>query len=144
MIKPFQQNQRPLSTIIVSRPGVMQQSLRAALTAYSWVSVVASAGDGLTALNQVAQRRPGLLVIDSNLLDEEVESLLAAVKARSPATRCLICVQSGQREARLLAAGADLLIMYHPKAMATVKKNIDELCKPEAGVDHGAIGSGNF
>jgi acetyl-CoA decarbonylase/synthase complex subunit delta len=33
----------------------------------------------------------------------------------------------------LLAAGADLLIMYHPKAMATVKKNIDELCKKEGG-----------
>ncbi len=33
----------------------------------------------------------------------------------------------------LLAAGADLLIMYHPKAMATVKKNIDELCNTEGG-----------
>ena len=33
----------------------------------------------------------------------------------------------------LLAAGADLLIMYHPKATATVKKNIDELCKANGG-----------
>jgi len=33
----------------------------------------------------------------------------------------------------LLAAGADLLIMYHPKAMATVKKNIDELCRAKGG-----------
>jgi acetyl-CoA decarbonylase/synthase complex subunit delta len=33
----------------------------------------------------------------------------------------------------LLAAGADLLIVYHPMAMATVKKNIEELCKDESG-----------
>lgn len=33
----------------------------------------------------------------------------------------------------LLAAGADLLILYHPKAMAAVKKNIDELCSVKGG-----------
>jgi CO dehydrogenase/acetyl-CoA synthase delta subunit len=33
----------------------------------------------------------------------------------------------------LLAAGADLLVMYHPKAMATVKKNIDDLCRAKSG-----------
>ena len=33
----------------------------------------------------------------------------------------------------LLAAGADLLVMYHPKAMEVVKKNIDELCSAKSG-----------
>ena len=56
----------------------MQQSLRAALAAVPSVTVVASLGDGLTALNYVAAHPPALLVIDSNLLDGEVEALLAA------------------------------------------------------------------
>lgn len=100
------QNQQIISTIVVSRPGVMQQSLRAALAAYPWLYVVASAGDGLTALNQVAQHHPRLLVIDCNLLDEEVEALLAGVRAKTPEIRCLVFIRSNQRAKPLLAAGA--------------------------------------
>ncbi len=33
----------------------------------------------------------------------------------------------------LLAAGAELLIMYHPKAMEVVKRSIDELCSSKSG-----------
>jgi acetyl-CoA decarbonylase/synthase complex subunit delta len=33
----------------------------------------------------------------------------------------------------LLAAGSDLLIMYHPEAMQVVKKNIDELYGAKGG-----------
>jgi len=103
--------QKRIQTIIASRPGVMRQSLLAFIKSYGGVAVVASAGDGLTAFNQVLQYRPGLLLIDSNLLDEEVEALLAAVKAKAPATRCLIIVQSNRQEASLLAAGADGVIL---------------------------------
>lgn len=88
----------------------MQQSLRAALAAYPWIVVVASAGDGLTALNYAAKHQPRLLVIDSNLLEEEVEALLAALKSRLPDTRCLVFSPSSQGIARLLAYGADAVI----------------------------------
>ena len=67
-------------------------------------------GDGLNALNQVIERQPRLLIIDSNLLDEEVEALLTAVKTRQPAVRCLVFVQSHQREIQLLAAHADAAV----------------------------------
>lgn len=116
MPEPSPQNQLVISTVVASRPGVMQQSLRASLAAYSWLSVVASAGDGLTALNQTVQHRPGLLVIDSNLLDEEVEALLAGVKAKVPATRCLVCLRSSRRAKLLLAAGAAGVILRDSSA----------------------------
>ncbi|GAB4447448.1 MAG: hypothetical protein Kow0031_30010 [Anaerolineae bacterium] len=102
---------RLVSTLVVSRPGVMRQSLRATLGAYPFVWVVATAGDGLTALNYTLQHQPDLLVIDSNLLPEEVEALLVAAKARMPAPRCLVCVQNQRDEARLQAAGADEIIL---------------------------------
>ena len=89
----------------------MRQSLSAALSMCSWVAVVAMAGDGLNALNQVIQVQPQLLIIDSNLLDEEVETLLAAIKTRQPAVRCLVLVQSNHREAELLAAHADAVVL---------------------------------
>jgi len=71
-------NPKPAQTIVVSRPGLMRQSLRATLNAYPEIAIIATAGDGLTALHQVMQYHPALLVIDSNLLDEEVEAFIGA------------------------------------------------------------------
>ena len=97
---------------MVSRPGIMQQSLRASLTACPGVGVVASCGDGLTALNTVAAHSPALLVIDCNLLDEEVEALLTAVKLRYATTRCVVLTRSSQRDAWARASGADAVIPH--------------------------------
>ena len=113
----------PLPTVMVSRPGIMQQSLRASLAACPGVGVVASCGDGLTALNYVAAHRPALLVIDCNLLDEEVEALLAAIKARHASTRCLVLIRSSQREAWARASGADAIIPHG----GSMKELIDTL-----------------
>jgi DNA-binding NarL/FixJ family response regulator len=90
----------------------MQQSLRTSLAACPWIAVVASLGDGLTALNHVVAHPPALLVIDCNLLDEEVEALLAAIRARQLPTRCLVFVRSEQRKAWALAAGADAVMPH--------------------------------
>ena len=89
----------------------MRQSLRAALAVYPWIALMTSAGDGLTALNYTVQHHPKLLVIDCNLLEEEVEALLAAVKVRAPETRCLVCTRSSQAAERLLVAGADGVVL---------------------------------
>ena len=97
---------------MVSRPGIMQQSLRASLTACPGVAVVASCGDGLTALNYVAAHRPVLLVIDCNLLDEEVAALLAAVKMHYAPTRCVVLTRSSQSKAWARASGADAVIPH--------------------------------
>lgn len=90
----------------------MQQSLRAALAAVPSVTVVASLGDGLTALNYVAAHPPALLVIDSNLLEGEVEALLAAIKARQLHTRCLVLTRSTLHSEHVLASGADAVITH--------------------------------
>jgi DNA-binding NarL/FixJ family response regulator len=103
--------QQAIPTVVVSRPGVMRQSLRTALTVYPWLSVVACTGDGLTALNETVQHQPGLLIIDCNLLDEEVEALLAAVKVKVPKTRCLVFIRSSQRAEPLRTIGADEVIL---------------------------------
>jgi DNA-binding NarL/FixJ family response regulator len=96
-----------VNTIVVSRPGVMRQALQTALAAYAWLDITATVGDGLTALNNAFTRRPDLLIIDSNLLDEEVEALLVAIKAKMPQTRCLVFIQSNQRAGKVQALGAD-------------------------------------
>ena len=97
----------PTATAIVSRPGIMQQSLRASLAACPSIAIVASLGDGLSALNYAAAHKPGLLVIDCNLLDEETDALLAGVKLLRLPTCCLVLTRSQQQGTRALVHGAD-------------------------------------
>ncbi|MFO7634372.1 MAG: hypothetical protein R6W76_17620 [Caldilinea sp.] len=113
MSEPSFQPHPPLPTVMVSRPGIMQQSLRASLAACPGVGVVASCGDGLTALNYVATHRPALLVIDCNLLDEEVEALLTAVKLHYATTQCVVLTRSSQSKAWAETSGADAVIPHN-------------------------------
>jgi DNA-binding NarL/FixJ family response regulator len=100
-------NSRPIATILVSRSGIMQQSLRSALAAYPQIVVVATAGDGLSAVQQIVEHQPGLLVLDSNLLAEEIAALLGVAKAKQPPICCLVFARSMHQERHLLASGAD-------------------------------------
>ena len=96
--------------VIASRPGVLQESLRAMLSGSGQVVVTGSAGDGLSALSMVREVQPALLVIDSNLLEDETLSLLKEVKGAWPEVRCLVLVQTTRRKNRALAAGADAVM----------------------------------
>jgi DNA-binding NarL/FixJ family response regulator len=113
---------------------MMQQSLRASLAACPSIAVVATFGDGLTTLNQLARLHPGLLVIDSNLLEEEVDALIAAVKVSQPAIRCLVFLKSTQQEMRMLAAGADAVTLRDvstPQLQAILARLVQAARKPE-------------
>ena len=104
--------------VIASRPGVLQESLRAMLTGSGQVAVTGSAGDGLSALSMVREVQPALLVVDSNLLEDEVVSLLREVKGAWPEVRCLVLVQTTGRKNRALAAGADAVVSRNDPAAA--------------------------
>jgi DNA-binding NarL/FixJ family response regulator len=129
------ENGQPIPTVIVSRPGIMQQSLRSALAASHEITVVATFGDGLTTLNHLAQLTPGILIIDSNLLDEETGALIAAVKVNQPAIRCLVFLKSIQQERQMLAAGADAVTLRDvsaPQLQAILAPLVQAARKPEA------------
>jgi len=134
MIETTRADTPPVPTIVVSRPGIMQQSLRASLAACPWIAVVASFGDGLTTMNQLARIHPGIVVIDSNLLEEEVDALIAAVKVSQPAIRCLVFLKSTQQEMRMLAAGADAVTLRDvstPQLQAILARLVQAARNPE-------------
>jgi DNA-binding NarL/FixJ family response regulator len=99
--------QRPVTAILVSRPGVFQQALRASIHAHANIVVLASCGDGLSALQSLERHHPHLLIIDTNLLDEEVAALVSLTKSQHPETYCLVLQQTNHRAALALQAGAD-------------------------------------
>jgi DNA-binding NarL/FixJ family response regulator len=69
--------------------------------------VVGAAGDGLSALNLVRDRQPGLLVIDCILLEDEVCALLRQVEGEWPHVRCLVLARTRRQGDR---AGADVVL----------------------------------
>ena len=99
------ENSRPILTMLVSRPGIMQQSLRSSLAACPRITVVATSGDGLTAVQQIMQHQPSLLIIDANLLDEEMEALVTVAKAKQPPIRCLVFGKSIHQEKQTASIG---------------------------------------
>lgn len=103
--------QHVVLTVVVSRPGVMQQALRTSLSVCPAITVVASIGDGLTALKQIEILHPELVVIDANLLPEEAEALIATIKASHTPARCLVFVQSLRHDAMMKTAGADAVML---------------------------------
>jgi DNA-binding NarL/FixJ family response regulator len=111
MTQSTDQEQQSISTVVVSRPGIMQQSLRAALESFHVITLVALCGDGLTALRKIEHLQPGMLVIDSNLLAEEVKSLIEAAKIEQPGIRCLAFIRSIKEKKQVLISGADAVVL---------------------------------
>ncbi|GAB4432579.1 MAG: hypothetical protein Kow0031_13960 [Anaerolineae bacterium] len=95
----------------------MQQSLETMLAAQPALRVVSVTSPGSTTLKQILRHQPGLVVIDSNLYGEDLEALLAGIKAAAPDTRCLVCAHTRQRETQLLAVGADAVILRHSSGL---------------------------
>ena len=101
----------PIPTVVISRPGVMQQALRASLAFCPRILVVASASDGPAALTQIDLLEPSLVVIDSHLRMGEIMDVLTSLGTRQHRPRCLVLVQSSQDERTMLAAGADAVLL---------------------------------
>ena len=100
-----------VSTIIVSRPGVIRQALRAALALLPQIYIAGAAGGGLSAMHLVCQNQPALLIIDSSLPEDEVLALLRQVKQEQPRIRCLVVAETNRQQAAVQALGADAAIL---------------------------------
>jgi len=98
-------------TLIVARPGRMRDGLRALLRATSRLELVGQADNGTSALDMVMDCRPSLVLMDSNLPGDEVESLLRYTKARWPQTRCVVLASDAQQQGLAKSAGADSVLL---------------------------------
>ena len=96
-----------MSTVIVSTPGPVESSLRATLQSLPSVQVVGSAPGCLSALHMTREMGPALLVLDSNLPDQDVRALVQQLKLEQLPTRSLVLTATRSQKRRALEAGAD-------------------------------------
>jgi len=100
-----------MKTVLASRPGAIQASLRATLGSFPQIKLSGWASGGLSALFKVREDHPDLLVIDGALSEVEVIHLLTEAKREDSQLRCIVLVDTAREAQRLLSAGADMALM---------------------------------
>lgn len=99
------------TVLIVARPGELRDGLRALLTTTGKIRHISQADDGPAALAIVGQSCPQVAVLDCNIPDGEVQTLLARIKAACPETRCLVLADSAEQQREAESAGADVTVL---------------------------------
>ena len=121
---------RPTLALIATRPGPLLDSLVALMTTMDQVNAVLIAEDGASALRMMAQHRPALVVIETDLPTEEGHVPLQEIKTRWPQTRCIGLVEDIEQQQETKSAGADVvLIVGFPPARFIAA--VEELLSPE-------------
>ncbi len=102
--------------LIAAPPDSLRYSLRALLAGLPLVGEVRAVEDAAALLAAVPQLRPGLIVLDINLVGEAAQSVLAQIKATTD-TRVVVLVDFANQQANLQAAPIDLVVVKgHPAA----------------------------
>ena len=102
---------KPLRTLVVSAPGVMEDSLRALLGSFPQIDVVGSAQGCLTAHIKTQKLKPDLVIVDANQPESEVISLLQSFEKLHPYLHSIIFVNAPTQQTRLQHAGADRVLL---------------------------------
>ena len=99
-----------VKSIIVSAPGAMQASLRAVLKGEETVEVIGCVGGGLSASVIIREQQPDVVLIDSNLPEDEMLALVRKIKDETPEIRCVVLTDTRHRERQAQIAGADVVL----------------------------------
>ena len=102
---------RPTLALIATRSGPLLDSLVALMTTMDQVNAVLIAEDGASALRMMAQHRPALVVIETDLPAEEGHVPLQEIKTRWPQTRCIALVEDIEQQQEAESAGADVVLI---------------------------------
>ncbi len=116
-----------VAILVAARPGRVRDGLQALLAAIPQIKMIGHADDGVSVLERVAEHKPALVLLDTNLPDGEVWAVLRQIKIRCPQARCLIMSDTGQQRRAAKAAGADGVLLKGFLAAELVAA-IKELC----------------
>jgi DNA-binding NarL/FixJ family response regulator len=99
------------SIFIVAKPGRLRDSLKAMLRTASYLNIVGQADDAVAAIPCLAQFKPDLLLIGTNLPAASVTQLVVSTKGFSPHTRCMVLVDNLDQMWQATVAGADSVLL---------------------------------
>jgi DNA-binding NarL/FixJ family response regulator len=96
--------------LIVASPGRIRDSLKTMLRAVPCIETVYQANDAPTASKIIAQYHPSLVLLDSKLANNDIQSVSRQIKTKSPHTRCIVLVDTVQQQWMAKVADADTVL----------------------------------
>ena len=118
--------------LIAARPGDLQDSLVALMTTMQQVNAVLIAEDAASALRTMAQHRPALVVIETDLPAEERRDPIKEIVAECPWARCIVLVDNVEQQRAAESAGADVALVVGFQA-ARFTAAVEEVLARENG-----------
>ncbi|MBN1993189.1 MAG: response regulator [Anaerolineae bacterium] len=96
--------------LIVASPGRIRDGLRTMLRAVPCIETIFQASDGPAAMRIIAEEQPALVLLDSKLANNDIQSVSRQIKAESPHTRCIVLVDNMQQQWMAKIADADSVL----------------------------------
>jgi DNA-binding NarL/FixJ family response regulator len=108
--------------LIVTHRGSLQNGLQALVASIPQVDIIGQVGDGAQALEMVHGHHPDLVLLDTDLPNDEEWQVLEQIKALQPETRCIVLADDvgQQQQARILGADVVLLKGFPPAKLADI------------------------
>jgi DNA-binding NarL/FixJ family response regulator len=96
--------------LIVASPGRIRDGLKTMLRAIPRIESVLQANDGPAALKIITEHHPVLVLLDSHLANNDIQSVSRQIKANSPQTRCVMLVDNARQQWMAKVADADRVL----------------------------------
>ncbi|MBN1217749.1 MAG: hypothetical protein JXM69_02380 [Anaerolineae bacterium] len=96
--------------LIVASPGRIRDGLRTLLRAVPRIETIFQASDGPSASRIIKDWHPALVLLDSKLANNDIQSVSRQIKTESPQTRCIMLVDHAQQQWMAKIAEADSVL----------------------------------
>jgi DNA-binding NarL/FixJ family response regulator len=103
--------ERQVSALIIASPRQLRDSLQVLLAAIPGIDHVSQIDDVPSALVMKVNHNPALVLLDSDLSNDELLAELRRIKAEWPQTQCIVLVDEEQNHKAAKTAGADVILM---------------------------------
>ncbi len=121
--------QKNVSALIVAKPSRIRDGIRALLRSVSYIKVIGQVDDASGAMKMVTDYHPTLVLLGSNLPNDEIQAVLKQTKAQQPQTGCIVLANTAQQQGIAKAAGADSVLfagLSATKFFASIDKILNQ------------------
>ena len=117
---------RQTRALIVTHRGSLQNGLQALVMSIPQVDIIGQVDDGSQALAIIQEHHPDLVLLDTDLPNNEEWQVLKRIKALRPEIRCIVLADDvrQQQEATTLKADVVLLKGFPPAKLAETIETI--------------------
>ena len=126
-----------VSALIVAQPGRLRDGMQALMRAVPRIKYVNQVDDGPSAVTEIAEHTPSLVLLDTDLPDDAAWKTLQQIKTGWPEILCILIAGTDWQRKEAKASGADA-VLVKGFTLATLAETIAQLVPPTAemrGVD---------